>query len=196
MQRRLRRQEGRERELSDLARMEYQVQRLHHQLDIVMDAARLAEGGLTFEPVPGDLVAILERVAAGQQPASERHCVVLEPPDEPLVGVWDHALVEHAVHALLANAVRYSPRGGEIRVRGRKAGTCARVEVEDEGIGVPENERTVIFDFGRRASNMERGAGAGLGLYVAHGIITRQGGSIGMEPRPGGGSLFWFTLPL
>jgi signal transduction histidine kinase len=70
-----------------------------------------------------------------------------------------------------------------------------RVEVADRGIGVLPAERSRIFQAYERGSNAEN-AGAGLGLYVARETIRRHGGRMGVHSRSGGGSVFWFTVPL
>ncbi|GAA3351604.1 hypothetical protein GCM10020358_81920 [Amorphoplanes nipponensis] len=69
-----------------------------------------------------------------------------------------------------------------------------RVEVADRGIGVPEEERTRIFAPFHRAPAAEGFPGTGLGLAVCRRIVALHGGELGVEPNPGGGSVFWFTV--
>jgi signal transduction histidine kinase len=196
MQRRMRREAGRETDLDDLQRAAYQVERLSHQLDIIIDAAHLARGHLDLRPVMSDLAPLITRMVASQRTASSRHQVSLEMSESTLIGAWDETRVSHVLREIIANAIRFSPRGGHVQVHAVREGRQARVEVADEGIGVPEDERESIFEYGTRAANTANFGGAGLGLYVARQIIVRHGGAIGVAPAAGGGSVFWFTLPL
>lgn len=196
MQRRLQREAGHEADLADLQRAAYQVERLSHQLDIIVDASRLVKDCLLLRPTLSDLTPLIQRIVANQRGASSRHQVTCEAPARALVGTWDEALISRVVRELITNGIRFSPHGGRVQVRILQVGRHARVEVADEGIGVPEDERAAIFEYGARATNTASFGGAGLGLYVAHEAIIRHEGAIGVEPAAGGGSVFWFTLPL
>ncbi len=196
MQRRLRREEGRDTDLADLERMASLVTRMNHQIDVIVDAARLAQDSLSLSPERSDLLAIIQRAVAWHHPSFLRREIAVDVPAKPLVGWWDGRLIGHVVYELLSNSIRFSPQSGNLWVKVSAENGRARVEVADEGVGVPESERAAIFKYGRRGSNAETYGGAGLGLYVAQGIVTLHRGSIGVEPRPGGGSIFWFTLPL
>jgi signal transduction histidine kinase len=70
-----------------------------------------------------------------------------------------------------------------------------RIEVADHGIGIPEDQRETVFTAFTRAGGSERYPGTGLGLAIVHRIVERHGGRTGVDPNPGGGSRFWFTLP-
>jgi signal transduction histidine kinase len=196
MQRRLRRQEGREADLADLDRVAALLTRMHHQLDIINTAARLAQDTLSVSPEPTDLSALIERTVSAHQSSFVRCAIVVDLPPEAITGWWDGRLIGHVLYELLGNAIRFSPPDATIRVRAYVDDGQARVEVADEGIGVPEPDRAAIFEYGQRGSNTQTYSGAGLGLYAAQGIVARHGGSIGIEPRAEGGSVFWFTLPL
>ena len=106
----------------------------------------------------------------------------------------DQQRVTQVLRALVANAVAFSPPGGSVEVRVHAEAAAVRVDVRDRGPGVPEVERRRIFERGVRLDGTRHGAG--LGLYVAAGLTRAMGGDIGYEPRPGGGSDFWFTLRL
>ena len=99
---------------------------------------------------------------------------------------------------LLGNAVKYSPAGGEIAVTLERAGTEAIIAVRDQGVGIPPEERTRIFEpFYRAAGAAAIGAaGLGLGLHISRGVVEAHGGRIWAEAAPGGGSLFRVALPL
>jgi CheY-like chemotaxis protein len=99
---------------------------------------------------------------------------------------------------LLDNAVKYSPQGGTVRVEARRNGRGVSVSVADQGIGIPADEQARLFDRFFRAENASnrKFQGFGLGLYLAHAIVRKHGGSMAVESELGKGSRFTFTLPL
>jgi two-component system sensor histidine kinase KdpD len=123
------------------------------------------------------------------------------PPTLPLVPA-DELLVEQVFINLLENAARYTPPGTAVAVRAWEADGAVCVEVADSGPGVPaEAEELVFRKFYRVAAAMTDDgsaapAGSGLGLAIAQGIVRAHGGRMWVEPRPGGGAAFRFTLPL
>jgi len=120
------------------------------------------------------------------------------PSDLPLVPI-DELLVEQVFLNLLENAARYTPPSTPIEISARPENGCLLVEVADRGPGVPAGEERAVFERFYRAggtASTGAGAGAGLGLTICRGIVRAHGGEIWLEPRPGGGASFRFTLPL
>jgi signal transduction histidine kinase len=110
----------------------------------------------------------------------------------------DADLLGEVISQLVGNAVRFVRYGTAARVTlGARPATpgWVRIEVADRGIGVPGDQRERIFAPFHRAPGAEGFPGTGLGLAVCRRIVTLHGGEIGVEPNPGGGSIFWFTLP-
>jgi two-component system sensor histidine kinase KdpD len=105
----------------------------------------------------------------------------------------DQQRVTQVLRLLLDNAVGFSPPGSPVEVRVERRAEMARIEVRDRGQGIPAAGRRRIF--GRGVKLDPSGPGAGLGLYVAEGLLAIMKGTAGVEPRAGGGSTFWFTLP-
>jgi signal transduction histidine kinase len=193
MQRRLRREEGRERDMADLDKIAYQVERLNHDLDIYLASVHIAQRRLQVFLEPVDLVPVLTRVVKMYAGGSSNHAVRLECDEESVVGDWDKRRIEQVVGVLIANALKYSP-AGEVTVRLSTIHGIAHIEVCDRGLGVPAKERAKIFQAYVHGSNAAN-HGVGLGLYVARAIIKKMGGRIGVRPRLGGGSEFWIELP-
>lgn len=115
--------------------------------------------------------------------------------------IWvagDSARLEEVIRNLLSNAVKYSPSGGEIRIKMRVEGDCVVLSVRDQGIGIPKQQLTRIFDCFYRASNLEKRdpGGMGLGLYICKEIIEGHDGEIWAESEEGQGSSFFIKLPL
>ena len=131
-----------------------------------------------------------------QQQVTERGIHVEIMPDMPAAmghDVW----VEEIFANLIGNAVKYigqenpAPR---ICVRGARQGKAVRYEVQDNGLGISEDDQQKLFEMFSRFHRNEA-AGAGLGLSILLRIVTRLKGEVGVESVPGDGSTFWFTLP-
>jgi two-component system, OmpR family, sensor kinase len=162
------------------------------RVEDVLVAARLDSGDLRLmedEVDLGDVVAdVLE---AARARAGDRRVRAPGVVEDVLVR-GDQQRVTQVLRALVTNAVAFSPPGAPVELRVRTDPTGARVEVRDRGQGIPPTDRRRIFERGLRLDS--GGPGAGLGLYIARGLVGAMGGEIGVEPRTGGGSVFWFTL--
>lgn len=110
----------------------------------------------------------------------------------------DTASIIEVVNNLIGNALKYTGKGGKIKVRLTVNSKEARVEVTDNGPGVPEELRDRLFTkFYRAERSLISGTrGTGLGLFISKTIIELQNGTIGIEPDHGKGSTFYFTLPI
>jgi len=111
----------------------------------------------------------------------------------------DKLRFEQVLRNLIENAVKYSPSGGTITVRAEVAEPdMARFSVQDEGIGIPEDEIGQVFERFFRSSDGQarRAGGFGLGLSICRGIVEMHNGRIAVQSREGEGSTFSFTIPL
>lgn len=193
LQRRLRKQPERESEMIELRKMMYQVERLNHYIDIFLGVTHLSQDRFEMHPTVFDLTADVQRIVEMLNAGSSTPLIKLDS-GEQIIGEWDRRRVNETLLALLTNALKFSPRG-DIIIRVRRKDDSVHIEVYDRGPGVPQEERHRIFEPYTTGSNAEN-SGAGLGLYVASEAVTRQSGHIGVRSRPGGGSIFWFELPL
>lgn len=119
--------------------------------------------------------------------------------DPTLPPLWaDDRRLGQVLINLIDNAVKFSPPGGQIRVRALREGDVLRCEVVDEGIGIaPEDFERVFERFVRLESPLARPSrGTGLGLCICQAIVEAHGGTLGVQSTPGQGSTFWFRLPL
>ena len=128
---------------------------------------------------------------------TERHALLLEQ-RAAVSGQWDSAWLAEALGALLSNALKYTPRGGEIRVSVRREGEQALVSVSDPGIGLPqastERARLLLLRAWRSARQLT--SGLGLGLFVVDCVARGHGGGIELASNPPRGSVITMRLPL
>ena len=110
----------------------------------------------------------------------------------------DAALTERLLGVLADNAIRYTPSGGSVEVRVLATPEGARLEIEDSGIGIPDGERTNVFDRfyrGTRARTVAKD-GSGLGLAIAQWVAQQHHAAIGLDRAPRGGTVAWVQFPV
>ena len=167
-----------------------QGQRLAHLVENLLDVSRLESGSAQPRREPIDLAGVLEaaRESLGGDGALVKLGIGAEIPEL----VADPVQLERAFANLLVNAVRYG-EGRQVLVRSREVGGRLVVRIVDQGPGIPEGERELIFEpFYRREATQ----GSGLGLSIARGFIEANGGEISVESMPGQGSTFVVSFPL
>src|SRR5690606_11659130 len=109
----------------------------------------------------------------------------------------DPARLSQAVRNLGCNAVKYSPEGGEVRIRGWVSDDLVHIGGEDEGIGIPREKQPSLFEKVYRGDTSDSAVGGtGLGLSICKLIVEQHGGRIGVKSEPGKGSKFTFCIPL
>ena len=114
--------------------------------------------------------------------------------ERPLTTEFDHDRMLQVLANLISNAIKFTPEGGGIRVRGERTGDWLRLTVGDTGVGIPDTMLESVFErFWQVGENDRRGLG--LGLYIARYIVQAHGGTIWAESKVGEGSTFCFTLP-
>ena len=125
------------------------------------------------------------------------HRVAIDAPaDLPLVEV-DAVLLQQAIYNVIENAAKYSPAGSLIRITARGDDHTVRIQVVDEGPGIPEAEQTLVFEKFYRARNAGRQGGIGLGLAICRGFLEAMRGSIALANRDDQrGAAVTITLPV
>ncbi len=141
--------------------------------------------------------AVDECLAALEKAALQKGSVIECDVPSELSARVDPAALEHVVLNLVENAVKYTPAGGRIRVVARQEGEWIRVEVEDDGPGIPAEHRDRIFErFYRVDAGRSRAVGGtGLGLSIVRHQVELMGGAVGVEVAEPNGARFWFTVP-
>jgi signal transduction histidine kinase/DNA-binding response OmpR family regulator len=166
-------------------------------MDKTLTTARLETGHMPFDFGLVDLAALC-REAGRRLPADERHPLTVDVPDYPLPSWADAARVAEVLDNLLANAVKYSPQGGAVKLRVERRRETAVMSVSDRGVGIAPKDRSRLFrPFSRvRDEKTAQIDGFGLGLYICERVARAHGGKLDLESEPGAGSTFRFELPL
>jgi PAS domain S-box-containing protein len=169
-------------------------------VDNLLESASIEAGRFRVSPRPSKLGNIIAEGIRMMQPLLDKRgqrLVVELPAVIPVVRADSRRTMQVLVN-LLSNASKYGPDDAEIIVGAAVSEGWVRVTVADRGPGIPPKYRNDVF---RRfvypdVSGDRVQYGAGLGLSVVKAVIEAHGGRVGVEDRPGGGSVFWFTLPV
>jgi signal transduction histidine kinase len=173
--------------------------RMAQQLDELVDTGRLQSGTpLELRRDKVDLIALARKAVAEHQQTTDRHALHVSTRLPKLVGEWDELRLGRVLDNLLDNAVKYSPRGGSVKVSiGTADDGAAVLSVSDRGEGIHESDLPHIFERFRRGQNVEgRIPGTGIGLAGVQRIVEQHQGTIAVDTRVGVGTTFTIRLPL
>jgi K+-sensing histidine kinase KdpD len=173
-----------------------QATKLANLAEDVLSISRMEAGKLTYYFSSVNLERVVND-AASQVKFSSRHTLDYQFDRAALLVKADQAKLRQVVQNLISNAVKYSPQGGPVRVKVKSySSEFLQVSVEDEGIGIPENQLEKLFQkFSRIDSDATKKiSGSGLGLWICKEIVKAHGGEIWVERRQGRGSVFNFTI--
>lgn len=179
-------------------------------VNTLLDVSRLELGSLKLDEKPTDVVAVVAHAVNELQYKVEEQRLKVTTQFSKLPKVLiDDKHFESVVQNIFANALKYTPEGGEVSLRvvdlevGEKFGgkkmseSNVGVEVEDTGYGIPKQQQDKIFDKFFRADNVldKDEPGTGLGLYIAKSVIEAMGGHIWFTSEEGKGTTFYITVP-
>ncbi|MBC8066035.1 MAG: HAMP domain-containing protein [Chlorobia bacterium] len=173
------------------------LERLHKLMQDLLDLSKLEAGTqpMRYSLVsPGDVVKAA--ITSTQVIAAEKGIIIETEidPDLQLVRA-DRSQIERVLINLVANAIRHSPSGANVKVRATRASDQVTFSIEDRGEGIPTDYLSKVFDRFVQVPGAT-GGGAGLGLSIAHNIVKAHGGNIWADSKLGAGSTFHFTLPI
>ena len=178
--------------------VDQEARRLTHLVENILQFSRAERQAVRLSPVPLDLAAEVAEGIECFAPVALARQVGIEPALEPgLVAPADQGAFRQILINLLENAVKYGPAGQTVRVRLRRAGGAARLEVEDRGPGIPAKDRERIWAAFQRLDRDVNSAvaGSGIGLSVVRELAERHGGRAWVEDGAQGGACFVVELP-
>jgi signal transduction histidine kinase len=173
--------------------------RLTALVDQLLFLARADSHPLELARHPVDLDGIVHEAVETARPAASAKDISLTIAGEPPPAVpADRPQLLRVVDNLVANAVKFTPEGGTVRLATRREGDTAVLEVADTGLGIPRAEQSDLFNrFFRGTNAIEKAIpGSGLGLAISQVIAEAHSGEIQLESTPGVGSTFRLVLPL
>jgi signal transduction histidine kinase/CheY-like chemotaxis protein len=178
-----------------------QVRHLTHMVDDLLDVSRVTSGKIVLQRGPVDLREVARRCVQALDAAikEQRHTVLVQVEEKPLLVEGDVVRLDQVVTNLLTNAIKYTPSGGRIEVRALREDSEGVIRVRDSGIGIPPDMLPDIFElFSQAPATLARSQGGlGIGLTVVRRLVEMHGGRIrAASAGPGKGSEFSVRLPL
>jgi PAS domain S-box-containing protein len=183
--------------ITPLQTIDSQINRVTLLVNRLLDVSRIEEERLQLQCEPVDMVEVVRGAAVEAQLAAENHTVVARFSDDTLIANVDRTRIEQVLANLLDNAIKYSPEGTTVELVLTSNGDELVVDVVDEGPGIAAEAQARMFERYFRGTSSTRAAseGLGLGLYVAHGIVTAHGGQMRVMSEDGHGTTFSFSVP-
>ncbi|HUV03669.1 MAG TPA: ATP-binding protein [Armatimonadota bacterium] len=172
--------------------------RLTRLISDLLNVSRIEAGrALELNPKPVQLPSLIEKVVSAQRSYTTKHTFKLDIEEDLPIVVADEDKVDQILTNLVSNAIKYSPKGGEVTIAGRKDSNGVAISVGDQGIGIPKDQLLRIFDRFHRVDNRDARevGGTGIGLYLVKHLVEAHGGSISVDSEVEKGSTFTFTLP-
>jgi signal transduction histidine kinase len=183
-----------------LEQIVYNNQRMIDVVDSVLDISQIELGVFQNEPVLTDVCMLIEKILAELDfQLNDKELTLsrrLECGPQPIL--IDPTLVRIVMQNLLVNAVKYTPRGGEIAFMANVTNAKLTLTIADTGYGIPKKDIPYIFKKFFRASNSHDAgySGTGLGLYIVGRILDQIGGEISFKSELGRGTTFFVSIPL
>ena len=194
----LKREFGEEKRREFLGIIQKETIRLSELINNFLDLQKMEWGRQTYDPTQIELGPLLQESLALFEGGNQHHRFTLEIAADLRPVVVDPSRLRQVLSNLLANAVKYSPNGGDVRIQARVDGSDALISISDRGIGIPSDAMPFLFSKFFRVHNgpHRQIGGTGLGLALVKQIILAHHGRVWAESTEGQGSIFHFTLPM
>jgi signal transduction histidine kinase/HAMP domain-containing protein len=174
-----------------------QTSRMLSLLNNLLNFTEIEAGKLSVNPEWIELRGFLEEIVQSHNvlAASKGIQIVLDAPPNCQASA-DPLRLRQAVDNLISNAVKYSPRGSQVRVSLQHLSSQWRISIEDQGPGILPEDRPKLFEAFSRLSAVPTGGerSTGLGLAISRWVVEAHNGQIGVDSEPGKGAAFWITM--
>ncbi len=172
-----------------------QAEKLHFLIESLVKMSRLETGIITVTPQNVPVQLLLEQVWTQILPRAEAKAIHIPKPSASGTLCCDLRWSAEALYNICDNAVKYSPAGTTVTITAQPYELFCRIDITDQGPGIPEGERSKIFGRFYRGQQVKDQDGVGIGLYLTREIISEQGGYIKVTSLPNQGSTFSVFLP-
>lgn len=183
--------------LKHLDSIERNTANMDRMISDLLDVERMSNDQLTLRKEKVDICALLRECKELFAPvvASKEFRMSVETCPKPVYANVDRDRILQVLSNLIGNALKFTPKGGTIRLYAKKHAKKIEVFVADNGPGIPKNKRSLIFDRFSQLESADR-RGLGLGLFISQWIVNAHKGRIKVKSVEGKGSTFSFILPL
>lgn len=179
----------------EAAAIREQAEKLDFLIQSLVKVSRLETGMISVHPQTAEIGSIFEAVEQQFSAKAKQEGITLQVSPVSMRAQFDCRWTTEAVANLVDNAVKYSKPGGTVSVRAEAYEIFVRIDVEDDGIGIAEEEQNKIFARFYRSLDVQDSPGAGIGLFLSREIIQKQKGYMKVVSEKGRGSLFSVFLP-
>jgi signal transduction histidine kinase len=173
-----------------------QSKRLSKLVNDLLNISLITTGRLELEKEEVDLTKVTKEVVSRLEETAEKSGITLEFEGKGKVtGKWDKIRLEQVVTNLITNGIKYGD-SKPVTVSVSNSNNIAQLQVSDRGIGIPEDQKKIIFNRFERGDVKGSYKGLGVGLYLVNEIVKAHGGKVEVESKPHKGSVFTVKLPL
>jgi PAS domain S-box-containing protein len=164
----------------------------------ILDLSKIEAGRMELTPEDVAVASAFTEVISALYPLAEKKSQALLQQVEPNLHVHADAMrFKQVLTNLIGNAIKFTPEGGRIELVARQVHNQVKIEVRDNGPGIPPEQQQRIFEaFVRLTQTGSATEGTGLGLAITARLVELHGSTLGIESQPGGGACFYFSLPL
>lgn len=180
---------------SRLKQVRNSLERQLNLLNNLLLIEQLESGQVELTQTSENLAELIAKSLDGLSSAAKIKNISFELNTEPTYAMLDREKILLVLGSYLSNAIKFSPTGGRIIVRLIKNEEQIRVEVQDQGVGVKEEESVKLFQKFSQSVAGRKAGGAGLSLAIGKKIIEAHGGEVGVFSKSEHGSTFWFSVP-
>ncbi|MDP2910547.1 MAG: ATP-binding protein [bacterium] len=176
-------------------------EKMIHLINDLLNVTRIEEGRFLYQLVPADIEQITKEAVKFNKESAKKRKIKLEfekPVQKIPKFMMDADKIKMALENLIDNGLRYNRKGGCVKVFLEKVEDKVKISIEDNGLGIPENQYPRIFTKFFRGANVIKTdtEGSGLGLYIAKNIIEAHRGKIWFESEINKGTTFYFQIPI
>ena len=172
-----------------------QALKLEFLIQSLIKTSRLETGTLQFNPKANSINNLIAKAVDQAEKKALKKNITVICEKESTTAIFDLKWTVEALFNIIDNAVKYTNENGTITISVKSYELFACISIQDNGIGIAEEEQEKIFGRFNRGSNVSETEGTGIGLYLSREIIEKQGGYIHLQSKLGEGSIFEIYLP-